>query len=91
MDALNKRLSMFQSDWHMNAFIVDDARAEINNLRYRSDFTIQGSAREIYMNSSCWLYMGKSQILATFLSCNPKRCGPKQKSFYACGMFVELS
>jgi hypothetical protein len=39
MDALNKRLLMFQNDWHLNAFIMDDARVEINNLRYVNDFT----------------------------------------------------
>ncbi len=82
---------MIQSDWHLNAFIVDDAKVEINNLRYKNDFTVQGSVREIYMNSFYWLYMGKSQILIAFLSCNPRRCGPKQKFFYAYGMFVELS
>jgi hypothetical protein len=29
MDALNKRLFMLQNDWHLNAFIVDDAKPEI--------------------------------------------------------------
>lgn len=38
MDPLNKRLLMFQSDWHPNAFIMDDARVEINSSRYRNDF-----------------------------------------------------
>jgi hypothetical protein len=33
MDALNKSWLVFQSNWHPNAFIVDDVRAEINNLR----------------------------------------------------------
>jgi hypothetical protein len=41
MDALNKRLLMLQNDWHLNPFIVDDAKAEINNLKYKSDFTIR--------------------------------------------------
>jgi hypothetical protein len=27
MDALKKSLLVFKSDWHSNAFIVDDARA----------------------------------------------------------------
>jgi hypothetical protein len=39
MDVLNKRLLMFQNDWHPNAFIVDDAKVEINSLRYINDFT----------------------------------------------------
>jgi hypothetical protein len=38
MDALNKRLLMLQSDWHLNAFIMDDAKVEINSFRYISDF-----------------------------------------------------
>jgi len=29
--------------------------------------------------------MGKPQIVMAFVSCNLRRCGPKQKSFYACG------
>jgi hypothetical protein len=33
MDVLNKSLLMVENDWHPNAFIVDDARAEINSLR----------------------------------------------------------
>jgi hypothetical protein len=34
MDALNKSLSLVKAYWHANAFIVDDARVEINNVRY---------------------------------------------------------
>jgi hypothetical protein len=41
MDALNKRLLMFQSDWHLNAFIVDDAMVKINSLRYINDFLVR--------------------------------------------------
>jgi hypothetical protein len=33
MDPLNKSLLMVKSDWHPNAFIVDDGGVEINNLR----------------------------------------------------------
>jgi len=33
MDALNNNLLVFQSNWHPNAFIVDDAKAKINSLR----------------------------------------------------------
>jgi hypothetical protein len=34
MDAENKNL-VFQNDWHPNAFIVDDARVEINSLSFK--------------------------------------------------------
>jgi hypothetical protein len=37
MDALNKGLLMFQSDWHHNAFIVDDVRVT----------SLQGNVMEI--------------------------------------------
>lgn len=33
MRALNDHIRTFQADWRPNAFIVDDARAEINSLR----------------------------------------------------------
>jgi len=33
MDALNKSLLMVKSDWHPNAFIVDDARAKIYSCK----------------------------------------------------------
>jgi hypothetical protein len=34
MDVLNKSLLFVNANWHPNAFIINDARAEINNLRY---------------------------------------------------------
>jgi hypothetical protein len=34
MDVLNKILFFVKVDWHFNAFIVDDVRAEIYSLRY---------------------------------------------------------
>jgi hypothetical protein len=33
MDALNKSLLVFHSNWHPNAFIVDDAKVEIKSVR----------------------------------------------------------
>jgi hypothetical protein len=34
MDALKKSLFLVKVDYHLNAFIVDDAQAKINSLRY---------------------------------------------------------
>jgi len=33
MDALNKSLVMLKNNWHPNAFIVNDVKVEINNIR----------------------------------------------------------
>jgi hypothetical protein len=91
MKALRDRMLSAQPDWLPNAFIVDDAQAEINTIRYRGHFSTfrYCNTGAVFgfrgLRFSCCLYLPRTFVnRASFAD----PCGPTRPSFSVCGTFV---